>query len=1111
MAGPNQDQFESFFRRADLDGDGRISGAEAVAFFQGSNLPKQVLAQIWMHADHNHTSYLGRQEFYNALKLVTVAQSKRELTPDIVKAALYGPAATKIPPPQINLSATPAQQINSTAAVSVPQMSVPTQMAPQNFGFRGPGAPNVSQVQQQSIRPYQAAPHPTQGSVGPDFSRGGSVMGQTQVMPGSTAPRPPQTMPAGTAPRPPQSMPASTSPHPPQSMPESTAGLNVPNSNISSDWLSGGAGGASTGSRAISPSTPLMPTNPQTPVSSSSQLINNKSKALVPSGNGFASDSVFGGDVFSAITTSPKQGPSSSAYSASTSPTSSANVPVSGAAQPSSKPYPLNSLQSAFSMQPAGSQIPQNQLSLNPGQKISSQSSSFASAGISVGSGNSTPDNSQVPWPKMKPSDIQKYSKVFMEVDTDRDGRITGEQARNLFMSWRLPREVLKQVWDLSDQDSDSMLSLREFCFALYLMERYREGRPLPAVLPRNVMFDETLLSMTSQPPNAGYGNAAWGPGPGFGPQQVMRPQAMTPAGALRPPNLPTHPTADGARMLNQQKPRAPVLDDNLANQLDNGEYSADSKLQDSTTAGKKVDEREKVILDSREKIEFYRSKMQELVLYKSRCDNRLNEITERALADRREAETLGKKYEEKYKQVAEIASKLTIEDAKFRELQERKMELHQAIVNMERGGSADGLLQVRADRIQSDLEELLKALTERCKKHGIDVKSHAVIELPFGWQPGIQEGAGVWDEDWDKFEDAGFGNEITFDVKNASASPNTNSSVQMENTSPDGSPSADNFANVDERQRELMNAGERAFESESAYTHSEDESARSPHDSPAGKAAPESPSQNFSDVFRSSEADAETHRSFDDSTWGAFDNDDTDSVWGFNTKGSNSDKNRDFFGSSNFGGSPIRTESPTADSTFHKKSPFRFDDSVPSTPLSRFGNSPPRHSEASSDHFDSFSRFDSFNVHDSGFSSHPERLTRFDSMNSTNDFGPFSSQPEKVSRFDSMNSSKDFGPFSSQLEKFSRFDSMSSTSDFGHFSSQTEKFSRFDSMNSARDFGGDKLSRFDSMSSTKDVGNSPGFYSFDDTDPFGSSGPFKVSTDSKEKSSLESSSKDKF
>ena len=51
MAGQNQgvsmDQFEAFFRRADLDQDGKISGAEAVGFFQGSNLPKQVLAQVF--------------------------------------------------------------------------------------------------------------------------------------------------------------------------------------------------------------------------------------------------------------------------------------------------------------------------------------------------------------------------------------------------------------------------------------------------------------------------------------------------------------------------------------------------------------------------------------------------------------------------------------------------------------------------------------------------------------------------------------------------------------------------------------------------------------------------------------------------------------------------------------------------------------------------------------------------------------------------------------------------------------------------------------------------------------------------------------------------------
>lgn len=46
MAGPNMDQFEAYFRSADLDGDGKITGAEAVAFFQASNLSKPVLAQV---------------------------------------------------------------------------------------------------------------------------------------------------------------------------------------------------------------------------------------------------------------------------------------------------------------------------------------------------------------------------------------------------------------------------------------------------------------------------------------------------------------------------------------------------------------------------------------------------------------------------------------------------------------------------------------------------------------------------------------------------------------------------------------------------------------------------------------------------------------------------------------------------------------------------------------------------------------------------------------------------------------------------------------------------------------------------------------------------------
>ncbi|CAN6712001.1 unnamed protein product [Malus baccata var. baccata] len=1021
MAGPYADQLEAYFRRADLDGDGRISGAEAVPFFQGSNLPKPVLAQIWMHADQNKTGFLGRPEFYNALRLVTVAQSKRDLTPDIVKAALYGPAAAKIPAPQINLPPTSAPQSNPVAAASRPQMGMGTPPTSQNFGFRGPGVPNAST--NQNYFPPQ----------------------QNQSI------RPPQAMPTG--------MPTGVNSRPPQQGVGGGMGPpNVPNSNISNNWLGGSAGASPAGPRGVSPSMPSSTPNSQPPVSLPTT---GDSKALVVSGNGFASSSALSGDLFSATPSQPKQESSGSIYSARSIPTPSATLPVSSGPQSSSKLNALDSL-SAFTMQPSGSQFQRLQGPSNPSQQVSAPaSSSFPSSGSSVGAGNSTSGNSQIPWPKMKPSDVQKYSKVFMEVDTDRDGRITGEQARNLFLSWRLPREVLKQVWDLSDQDNDSMLSLREFCFSLYLMERYREGRPLPDTLPHNVMHDETLLSMTGQPKMA-YGNAAWSPNPGFGQHQGMQGgqhqgmQGVTPAAGLRPPMQRSLPQADGALQPNQQNLRVRGMEGLNTTQHDNGKHdSANSNPEEPKDAGKKVEETENVILDSREKMEFYRTKMQELVLYKSRCDNRLNEITERAIADKREAELLGKKYEEKYKQVAEIASKLTIEEATFREVQERKMELHQAIVKMEQGGSADGILQVRADRIQYDLEELVKALTERCKKHGLNMKSSAIIELPTGWQPGIQEGAAVWDEDWDKFEDEGFGNDLTIDASAKARS----ASVQREHTSPDRSSTPDTSSFADRKSRN----GEHAFGSESVFAHGEDEYGRSSNGSPAARNAPESPSGEFSDIHygKSSEADAETHGSFDESTWGgAFDNnDDTDSVWGFNTKGSDAEKHKDFFGSDDFGLNPIRTGSPHAETSFQKKSLF-FEDSVPSTPLSKFQNSP-RYSEAGDYHFDNLSRFDSFssNRNDVGFSSQPERFSRFDSINSTRDFGGHT-------RFDSISSSKDFG----------RFDSMSSSRDFGQ--GREPQLTRFDSINSTKDFG-------------------QGAYSFDETDPFGSSGPFKVSSES--------------
>ncbi|KAJ6399755.1 hypothetical protein OIU77_020331 [Salix suchowensis] len=215
---------------------------------------------------------------------------------------------------------------------------------------------------------------------------------------------------------------------------------------------------------------------------------------------------------------------------------------------------------------------------------------------------------------------------------------------------------------------------------------------------------------------------------------------------------------------------------------------------------------------------------------------------------------------------------------------------------------------------------------------------THPLV-LFIGCQPGIQEDAATWGEDWDKFEDEGFSNELTVDVKSAPG--------QKERASADDSLTPDSLSNG--YGKSGIFTSEHVLEGESAYNQSVDEMARSPQGSRAGRSASESSSQDFSDVStKRIEADIDTHRSFDESIWGAFDtNDDVDSVWGFNPTGNkdSSENERGFFGSDDFGLKPLRTGSTSTAHTIQKNSIF-FEESVAGSSLSRISNSP-RYSEA--------------------------------------------------------------------------------------------------------------------------------------------------------------------
>ncbi|KAL1366736.1 epidermal growth factor receptor substrate 15-like 1 isoform X3 [Arachis ipaensis] len=1007
----NVDLFDAYFRHADLDHDGRISGTEAVSFFQGSGLPKQVLAQIWAFANQSQSGFLGRAEFYNALKLVTVAQSKRELTPEIVKAALYGPATSKIPAPQINFSATVAPQLNSSAPTPSP---MPTTTA---TPASAPASTSASASASQSN--INSMPHQNVGLRGPLPSLSGNQ--QNLPYPGSPLVKPTQNIPdsasnlaPGIANQGIRGVMAGGGPHAethgiqsdgstPQmvGVPAVTSSLIAPrgSSPTSTQEVSGLATSGSNVRLAVGQ-------YPASGTKSSDQAAKD-SKSADTSGNGVASDIAFGGDMFSASSFQPKKDSSTLGFS-------------SGRNQQSIRTSLTESLQSPIASQPVGAQLPQVQPVGKQNQHALVQTHNMPNPpGHPVRLQDSASSQPQSPWPRMTSTDIQKYTKVFVAVDTDRDGKITGEQARNLFLSWRLPREVLKQVWDLSDQDNDSMLSLREFCIALYLMEQHREGRALPGVLPSNIL----LALPPSGLPATQYSSVTWGNPSGFQQEEGMSDpgaQRVNPTTG-RPPR-PASVFLSDEGLQKQQKSQVPVLEKHVINQLSSDEQnSINSKFQEASEADKKVEALEKEIVESREKIEFCHAKMQELVLYKSRCDNRLNEIIERTSADKREVEILTKKYDDKYKQVGDVSSKLTTEEATFRDIQEKKIEVYQAIAKMEQDGNVDDSLLAHADCIQSDLDELVKSLNNRCKKYGLRAKPTTLVELPFGWQPGIQEGAADWDEDWDKLEDKEFAfvKELTLDVQNIIAplkqklplaSKQKDSEIDSSRiaASPKSDKKSENPQNTDEQ--EVGNI----------HNKSEDGSAKSVPNSPFSRSSIGSPQRDFADsgmgmiaagedrsprdqdIIQGTQSDHSGVKSvfsgekiFDEPNWGTFDaNDDIDSVWGFNAS-STTNEERDlkgagddyFFGSGDLGLGSIKTGSPQGGDPFLKSGGFSFDDSVPNTPLFSSSSSPQRPKEWLDSSFDNFSRFDSFRSEDSGTLSTRETPTRFDSVRRDMDF----------------------------------------------------------------------------------------------------------------------------
>jgi len=102
-----------------------------------------------------------------------------------------------------------------------------------------------------------------------------------------------------------------------------------------------------------------------------------------------------------------------------------------------------------------------------------------------VAAGSQTPSASSS-W-EVLDEEVERYAKIFEEVDSEGTGYVTMETGRELFESSQLPHADLGHIWQISDVDEDGQLAPHEFIAAMILVGKRRQGLSLPAVLPAEI------------------------------------------------------------------------------------------------------------------------------------------------------------------------------------------------------------------------------------------------------------------------------------------------------------------------------------------------------------------------------------------------------------------------------------------------------------------------------------------------------------------------------------------------------------------------------------------------------------------------------------------------
>ncbi|XP_063894348.1 LOW QUALITY PROTEIN: epidermal growth factor receptor substrate 15-like 1 [Helicoverpa armigera] len=98
------------------------------------------------------------------------------------------------------------------------------------------------------------------------------------------------------------------------------------------------------------------------------------------------------------------------------------------------------------------------------------------------------------------------FDAQFAAADTDRDGYVSGNEIKHMFLDSGLPQQTLAHIWALCDMEGVGKLSRGQFALAMWLVQRALRGVPPPPQLSRDMLPPpdekptEPALSLGPQP-----------------------------------------------------------------------------------------------------------------------------------------------------------------------------------------------------------------------------------------------------------------------------------------------------------------------------------------------------------------------------------------------------------------------------------------------------------------------------------------------------------------------------------------------------------------------------------------------------------------------------------